>query len=439
MNVDPNTAEAERTLLGVILVNPSIIDTVADIVHERHFAERLHGRAYAAMQAMRDEAVDINLASVRHRLVAETPGEEGIGARLAAMVDGMPRTTSGLHWAGLVRDAARLRALVAACAKLIDDASQGGDTGDLLASHHATVERLMDAGDGKHVSHLSAALKLAMADLDTFSTSGDGITGIPTGLSGVDELLGGLQRGALTVIAGRPRRGKSVFCTQTARFAAGRGLKVLAFTLEMPPRQVAQRVMLSEAQVERYSLRTGGAEAARNRIANALPRLVDLPIWLDDREAPTISQISATCRRMKASHGLDLVIVDYIQRCGLERKQDRWVAIGDVVRGLKGLALSLNVAVLAAAQLNRQAEDSRPNLGMLREAGDIEQEADVIGFLHPADGIKAEDFLRMNEQPIDLIVEKNRNGSGDMVPLTLEKRYTRFVSRFDAEVMGVIR
>jgi replicative DNA helicase len=438
MTVPPETLDAERTLLGVILVNPAVLDTVADVVSERHFAEKLHARAYAAMQSMRDDATEINLASLRHRLASEGSESAGLGATLAAMVDGLPRVTDGSHWAALVRDGAKRRALVAACAKLIEQANEGGDTGDLLAAHHALVERLLDSGDGKHVSHIREALKLAMADLDTFSTSPDGITGIPTGLHGVDELLGGLQRGALTVIAARPRRGKSVFCTQTARFAAGRGLKVLAFTLEMPPRQVAQRVMLSEARVERYMLRTSAGDAARSRISSALPSLTELPIWLDDREAPTIAQIAATCRRMKAAYGLDLVIVDYIQRCGLERKVDRWVAIGDVVRGLKGLSLSLNVAVLAAAQLNRQGEDARPHLGMLRESGDIEAEADVIGFLHPADGIKPEEFLRMQEQPMDLIVEKNRNGSGDMVPLTLERRFTRFTPRIDFEVMGVI-
>lgn len=432
----PPAIEAERMVLGAILVAPAALDSVTDILRAEHFVVDFHRRAFAAMIAITERADALDVVSVRHELGRDgAPLTVEQTADLASMLDGIPRMADASHWARIVRDAAKRRFLALLGQKLTEQATREDEpTEELIDRHQTALLRLVEAGDGRHAHKLGSVLSLAVKDLEAYANSPDGITGIATGFDDLDRVLGGWQPGTLNVIAARPRRGKSVLCGQTARHAAGLGRKVLAFTLEMPPRAVGQRLLMAEERIDRWALRAplGPRRTdAWERVTRAYGRLQGLPLWLDDRESPNLAQIAAAARRMKAAEGLDMLVVDYLQRCSWDRKLERRIGIGDTVKGLKSLALALNIPVLCAVQLNRQAERDKPNLGQLAECGDIEAEADVVAFLHPTEiqGSTPEKTLGLDFPPMELWVEKNRNGSSALVELTLEKRFTRFEAR----------
>lgn len=431
----PPAIEAERMVLGAILVSPAALDSVSDILRTEHFAVDFHRRAYAAMLAIVERADALDVVTVRHEMArgAEPLSHEQL-VDLASMLDGIPRLTDASHWARTVRDAAKRRFLALLGQRLTEQAAREDEpTEELIDRHQTALLRLLEAGDGRHAHKLGSMLSLAVKDLEAYAASSDGVTGIASDLADLDRVLGGWQRGTLNVIAARPRRGKSVLCAQAARAAAGAGHKVLAFTLEMQPRAVAGRLLMAEGRIDRHSLR-GQSDHAKHSwgmVAWAYGKLKGIPLWLDDRESPNLAQIAAAARRLHATEGLDMLVVDYLQRCSWDRKLERRIGIGDTVKGLKSLAMALNIPVLCAVQLNRQAERDKPNLGQLAECGDIEAEADVVGFLYPTEipGSTPEKQLGLDFPPVDLWIEKNRNGPQALVELTLERRFTRFSPR----------
>lgn len=258
------------------------------------------------------------------------------------------------------------------------------------------------------------------------------MTGVPTGLLDFDRVTGGLKPGALYVIAARPSRGKSAFCAQAAVHAATLGCRSLVFSMEMEPYQLALRMILAEAGVDRWDLKRD--KDIKNsyvwkKIGQACQKLGELGIAFDQRESPSLAQVRASCRQ-QVVNGLDLVVVDYAQRMARDpetvKRSGEWAAVGENVRGLKSLARNLGVPVLVACQLTAEAEEHRPNMSMLQAAQSvISAEADLIAFLHP------KDTAAWKSQPspfIDLLVDKNRSGACMTITLSFERRLTRFVN-----------
>jgi replicative DNA helicase len=427
--------EAERILIGALIVNPTLMDGAADLVQPAHFSQDAFKWAYEALGSILQRADEVNIVTVRREVEAARGGlPDDFREMLYATVDGLPKMSDAMGWARRVREAARRRTLVAQLKKAVESGEGAStETDDIIGKVQATLQKLSEAGGSTRTHELSAILKQTVEELEIFAKAPNGLTGLPTGIRELDELTSGWQRGSVNVIAARPGRGKSVFCVQTALAAAQANKSVLIFSLEMPPPQVAQRMILGESHVDKWELRSySKSSAAWERISKAVGRLSDLPIMLDDRESPTLAQIAATARRIKANRGLDLLVVDYLQRCSVDRKVDRWKAIGEFMLGLKSLAMSLNIPVIVAAQLNRDADTARPSLAMLREAGDIEQEADTVAFFHPAEP----GAMEKDEAPVDFILEKNRHGATTSIPLTLQRRYTRFTNRIQADIVA---
>lgn len=426
----PAVVEAERIVIGAAMVDGRTLEQAADIVRAEHFACDLHRRSWTAILALTERGEDPSLPAVRREVERgghALPQEQVV--ELAGMLDGLPRITDSSHWARVVREAARRRAVRSIALRLAEDAAADAeDTDDILGRHQLALERLIRAGEASHTIPLRKALSDAMVDVDRIVTATSEITGVPTGIPDFDNLTGGLQPGTVTVIAARPRRGKSVLCGQSVTHAAERGHSVLMFSLEMPPRQVARRMLLSAAEVDRYQLRRN--EGALQRVQAAEVKLSGLPIWLDDREAPTMGQIRATAKRLKAAQGIDLVVVDYLQRCTVDRQLKRHEAIGELVDGLKSLAMQLNVPVLTACQVGREGEERKPTLADLRESGSIEQTADVVAILHPhpMPGKSPAEVMELEYPQVDLWVEKHRDGAEMCIPLSFEKRVLRFVN-----------
>ncbi len=427
--------EAERILVGAVMVRPALIDSTQDIVRPMHFSLPLHRWAYEAVASLVAEASEVSPVTVRREIEKGRELSAEDKAALYGLIDGLPRMEHANEWARKVRESARRRELIANARAWVDLlAGDTEGTDEILGRIGLVSARLLESGDGTHIHQLPDMLKASVDVLERFAATPDGLTGIPTSLTSLDHLIGGWQPGSLYIVAARPARGKSVFCAQAVIHAAQAGKTVLSFSLEMPPQQVAQRMLLGEARVNRWELRTHHkADAAWDRIGKAVGRLSGLPVFLDDRPSPTLAQIAATARRVKASNGLGLLVVDYLQRCTVDHKIDRWKAIGELVRGLKGLAMSLDVPVIVAAQVNRDGDSAKPTLAMLREAGDIEQEADLVAFFHPAEP----GAMDRDDAPMDMLIEKNRHGATSSIPLTLERTYTRFTERFDGEITEI--
>jgi replicative DNA helicase len=285
----------------------------------------------------------------------------------------------------------------------------------------------MDAGN-VGVRTLAQVLPDTMRDLEAFVDAPEGLTGLPTDLPDFDRLTGGLRPGTLTIVGGLPGRGKSVLCKQLAVSAARRGAKVLFLGMEMEPKDIAGRMLLAEAEVDKWDLRVRG-DSTWPKVLRARDRLLPLPILFDPRESPTLGQIRATAKQTKGSKGLDLLIVDYLQRCSLDQKLEQWQAIGEVAKGLKSLSRSLGIPVLAACQLRAEADDKNRVPTMSDFAGArqvIQAEADLITLLHPEDG---ENWRDHDFPAFRLIVPKHRNGATSTgLMLSFEKATSRFLT-----------
>jgi replicative DNA helicase len=420
--------DAERTLLGAIVIDNEAMPKVAGLLVPKHFAIDEHRLIYQAMLALFERNDPIDLVTLRNELGSDL-SRIGGASFLGELLDGVPKLTNPEQWAQLVLEKARRRESVAMAKRFIEDACAGEIETDLLLDQlQATLARLQEASGGATTQSLAQLLPDSIRELEASLAAPHGVTGVPTGVTQLDLITGGLRGGSLFVLAARPARGKSSLCTQIAMHAAATGKRVLAFSMEMPPVEVAGRMLLQDAGLDRWSLHNDRSGQGWAKVSRALGRLGALPILFDRRESPTLSQIRAACRQAQMSGGLDLVVVDYLQRCSMNPKLDMWLAVGEVAKGLKSLARALNVPVLAACQLSAEAEERRPTLAHLAQSRQIiGAEADVVAFLHPErpDDWRTEDTPRVN-----LIIDKHRHGATASIPLWFEKKSTRFVSAY---------
>lgn len=416
--------DSERTVLGALLLDGKLVERAEALVQPRHMASERNRLIYEAILAVRERGAAIDLVTVKDELADR--GQliaAGGPVYLAELLDGIPRIEAVEHWAGIVREKARRRAtrdvLQRALAQVTDP---GEETDALIDNLRSNLERLVDAGD-RGIRPIKDYLVEASRELEEFAASKHGLMGVPTGLPDLDRLTGGLRPGRLWIVAAFTSRGKSALSTQIAVHAAQRAHKVLLYSMEMPPPEVCGRVLMGLAGVERIELRH---ETAWAKLAKAHGEVAALPLWFDPRESPSIAEIRASARRHKATTGCDLIVVDYIQRIAVDGKQDRWQAVGDAVRSLKSLARNLNVPVLATCQLNTGAEDKRPGMVNLAQSAQvIAAEADVIGFLHPADMREWSDYAEALPG-VSLFVDKHRGGPRAEIKLRFQRALTKF-------------
>lgn len=414
--------EAERVLLGAVIVDNAVLAGIEGAIRPEHFAAQRNRAIYTAMLSLAEGGRPVDLITLRDEL----QGEADV-TYLAGLIDNLPRQRNVDGWMTVVRDKARRRAALKLAEQLVFDAQAGEmDTDALLDRHHASLGRLMESSTGS-VQSLADVLEESIAELETFATSATGLTGAPTGIPKLDRMTGGLQRGALYVLGAYTGRGKSALSAQIAVNAAMRGFRVLMFTLEMPPRQVGVRMLLADSGVDKWDLRLqhGRNDEAWGAVVRSHVKLAPLWIWLDKTEAPSLAHVRSTAKKIKAREGLDLIVVDYLQRMTVDTKLDRWLAVGENARALKGLAMATQCAVWAPCQLNAEAENQKPGLHNLGQAQSIiGAEADLVAFLHP------EDLERWKTQPFPAVgfhADKNRSGPSFTVDLSFEKSHSRFV------------
>lgn len=420
--------DAERTILGAILLDNGHLTTAEEWLRAEHFGSTANRRVYAAMCRMAEDGQSIDLVSLRERLATEGVLEEAGGVSyLGQLIDGLPHLSHVDEWARIVHDRARRRAAKVLGERLAQLADSDAGTEELLDQHANAFQRVMESGDIARASMgFVEALGLAEANIERHMGYG-GLTGIPSGLSDLDRLTGGWQKGSLVVVAARPAGGKSVLCGQVAAHAASKGLRGLVFSMEMPPEAMAERMWFADAGVNRWDLlrNPSGWEAMQR----AYGRLAAMPITFDRRESPTMAQIRAAVKRQRVRGGVDFVVVDYLQRVEFDSKLEERIGVGRTAQGLKSLARMLEIPVIVACQLNRSSEGREPSLSDLAESGKIEREADVVLFLHPDPETKASD---LDFPTVHLIVGKHRAGECRRFKLSFEKRFTRLVQMVDA-------
>lgn len=445
----PQNLEAERSVLGSMLLSSAAIDEVADLVQPRHFYADPHIRIAEAIFRLSETTVGgIDAVTVAEEL--ERTGDlETIGgaAYLAQVLETVPHAAHARYYAEIVRDKFVRRALRDACTKVLQDIGEdSSETEDLLTHAEEQIFQIRDReGDGDSFE-LRDILEDAVSGIHERIADEGSIGGLASGFAQLDDLTSGFQPAALVIVAARPSMGKTAFVCNIAKNIAVDAHRayeaqldnsnkrpqggVVLFSLEQSKIELAERLLCIYGKFNGLDVKKGELEADEtDRLLQVASELSELPIFIDDQPGRNMSQINAICRRLKNRHGIGLVVVDYLQLIEPDdKKAPREQQVAQIARRLKFLAKEINVPVIALAQLNRGLElrtDKRPKLADLRESGAIEQDADLVMFLH------REDAYDPGERPgeADLIIAKNRNGPTGNAALTWIPESMRFENR----------
>jgi len=429
----PQNLDAERCVLGSVLLWNEAIDEVADFLLAEHFYSDAHRRIYTAIRRMYERGVHaIDPVTLAEEL--DKHGEmESVGGTdyLVQLLDSVPHAANAEYYARIVRDKSIQRQLIFACNEILGDCYDSGrEPDEILSAAEQRVFRILeDQGQSD---------KLTIGDIlfETFDRINKrleqegAISGLPSGYNDLDRQINGFQASELIVVASRPSMGKTALvCNIAESMAMEYKTPVLMFSLEQSAVELAERFLCIRSGVNGHRVKGGELNAdERERLMKASSELSDAPLYLDDRPGRTISQIAAISRRLKRRQNVGLVMIDYLQLIEPEnRSAPREQQIAVITRRLKFLAKELDLPVIALAQLNRgveHREDKRPRLSDLRESGAIEQDADVVMFLHRAEQYDPDD--RPGEA--DIIVAKNRNGPTGLVRLTWISESMRFTN-----------
>jgi len=430
--IPPHDVEAEKAVLSAILLDNDAIHAVVTEVREEDFYHPSHQILYRSMVRLRDENQPVDLTTLAAYLKGEGLLESIGGAvTLVEIADYEATPANIIHYAKIVRDRSVKRSLIATASEIVALGYEQGEPADtLLDEAESRIFALSTEKATTSLSSIAIEMHEAVDHIDMLMNRSGELTGLSTGYEKLDEMTGGLQRGELFILAARPSMGKTALALNVARNAAiDSKSKVAFFSLEMTTRSLVMRLLSTEAQVDFAAFRSGLISTdAHSRLMAAAGRLSDAKLWIDDSASVSILEIRAKCRRLKSQHGLDLVIVDYLQLArGDRHTQSREQEISEISRGLKGLAKELDIPVLALSQLNRgpesRKEDKRPMLADLRESGAIEQDADIIGFIYRDIVYNKETEF---ENLAELILAKQRNGPTGMIKLEFEGRYAQF-------------
>ena len=432
----PHNLEAERSVLGAILIHNDAFNHAAEVLEPRDFFRDAHRRIFEKMVQLSERNEAIDLVTLKEALNRSRELDEvGGPAYITALVDGLPRATNVEYYARIVKEKATLRNLIFASNKILASAYEAEDDPNVILdgaeqaifaiAEHRVREGFISLRDLAHQSFETIEQAHARKEL---------ITGVPSGFRDLDEMTSGFQRGDLVIVAARPSVGKTALVLNIAQHVgikeyAGRRRTVGVFSLEMSKEQLFLRMLTSEANIDSHRLRTGFLlEKDWGRLSHALGALSETKIYIDDTPGIGVLEMRAKARRLTAEHGLDLLIVDYVQLMQARGRFDnRTVELGSISRALKGLAKELNVPLLVISQLSRAPEarsDHRPMLSDLRESGALEQDADVVVLLFRADQYPD---AKPEEQGIaELHVAKQRNGPTGLVKLAFIREQTRF-------------
>jgi replicative DNA helicase len=433
----PRSLEAEKSILGSILLLPQCCDDVALIVRPEDFYDEANRKLYEHLREMHDANKRIDLTLLVERL-KDSGDLEPIGgmAYLGEVMNSVATAAHAAEYSEVVRDKATLRSLIYASTEILRDAyDTGQEPRELLSGAEQKIFQILERRGGGAVSNIRDILTEAMSRIDARMKNEHAIGGIETGFTDFDGLTGGLHDGELIILAARPSMGKTALALNIAEYTSMQAqIPTLFVSLEMSAVELGDRMLCSIAEVNGQRLRNGTiSNEDRRRLVEKAGEMSLAPLFVDDTPSRTVTEIAAAARRLKRKDGLGLVVIDYLQLIEPDNSKDpRQEQVAKIARRLKGLARELKVPVMCLAQLNRQAEaskDNKPRLSHLRESGAIEQDADVVMFVH------REEYYQTNEEDrqrvagqAELIISKQRNGPIGDIPLLWRKDFTRFVN-----------
>ena len=427
----PQNLEAEQSVLGGILIDYQMFHKIEDMLDADDFYRPANGKIFAAMKELVAKSEPIDVVTLTQKLKEMTLHEEVGGATyLAELLERVPTAIHAEYHAKLVADHAMKRRLVSTCTEIGHRGMDPGETTDELLDYaEKSIFSLTSTKKTKSILPVRDIVRQAFIDLEYRFEHQNSMTGIPSGYTDLDKLTSGFQRSDLIIVACRPSMGKTSFALGVARHAAVHAKEpVVFFSLEMSKEQIVTRLLAAEARVDSTKIRTGRlTEQDWAKMTRAAGSLSEAQVFIDDTPALTVLEMRGKSRRLKAQLGkLGLIVVDYLQIMGTPKySESREKAISEISRSLKALAKELDVPVIALSQLNRSIEtrqDKRPMMSDLRESGAIEQDADIIIFIH-RESIEAPS----NQASVaEFIIGKHRNGPRDTVKVAWLGQYTSF-------------
>ncbi len=432
--VPPHNNEAEQSVIGAIFLDPQALITAAEVLIPEDFYRIAHQKIFDTMLLLSDKGQAIDVVTVTEELSAKKQLEDVGGiSYLTEIANSVPTAANILYYAKIVEEKALLRRLIRVATTIVEDGYTREDEVEAVLSEAEKkmmeVSNRKNAGDFKHIKDV---LVETYDNIELLHTQQGEVTGIPSGFTDLDRLTAGFQRNDLIIVAARPSVGKTAFALNIAQNVATKtDENVAVFSLEMGADQLVMRILCAEGNIDAQVMRTGALQAEDwRKLTMAMGSLSNAGIFIDDSSGIRVNEIRSKCRRLQQEHGLGMVIIDYLQliqgsgRTGENRQQE----VSEISRSLKGLARELKIPVIALSQLSRgveQRQDKRPMMSDLRESGSIEQDADIVSFLYREDYYDKE---TENQNMIEIIIAKQRNGPTGTVTLAFAKEYNKFVN-----------
>src|SRR6202790_2587919 len=430
----PHNLEAERSVLGAILLHNDAFNLAAEVVDAKDFYRDAHRRIFDKMVKLVERGGAIDLVTLKEELGRSGAlAEVGGPAYITALVDGLPRVTNVEHYARIVKEKATLRNLIFSASAIQEQALAAGDDADsILDRAESAIFQLAEDRVRTGLIGVKDLVRDGFERLEKIFSEGRRITGLATGYPGLDNEVAGLQNSELIILAARPSMGKTALALNIAENVALRQREPVAvFSLEMSKESLLLRLLASHARVDAHKFRTGHMNKDDwGKITTSLGVLGDAPIWIDDSASSTVLEMGAKARRLKRDRGLSLMLVDYLQLVvptNSGRGTNRQEEVSGMSRALKGLAKELKVPIVVLSQLTRppEREDRKPQLADLRESGAIEQDADVVLFINRPNFYKT-DLPEEDRAKAEIIIAKQRNGPTGNLNFVFLSRHTRF-------------
>ena len=423
----PQNVDAEQSVLGSLLIDRDAIIQVAPVIKADDFYQPSHGQIYQAVIDLYDRKQPTDIVTLSDEL-ARQERLDGVGgvAYLASLASAVPTSVHAEYYARIVERTATLRRLIDAGTRVVGVAYQDGiETADALDQAEQAIFDVSQRRVSRGFESIKDVLEVLF---DEMHESGGRVLGVPTGFSDLDRVLGGLQKSDLIIIAARPSIGKTALALSIAYNASVHHRRTVGFiSLEMSAQQIGQRLMSMETGVNSHRLRLSQiTDAEWEKMSRAFGKLSETQLFIDDSGGASVSDVRTRARRLQAEHGLDLLIVDYLQLMQARRSDNRVQEISEISRGLKQLARELNIPVVALSQLSRAVEsrsDHQPLLSDLRESGSIEQDADVVMLMY-----REEKYDKQTDKKgiAEINIAKHRNGATALVRLRFFEETTRF-------------
>jgi len=438
--IPPQDIEAEQAVLGAIFLDPDALIDAMEVLEASSFYRRSHQLIFQAMVQLNDRNEAIDLITLKAE-IEKSNSLEDIGgiSYLTELSQISPSSASVAYYAKIVDDKATLRQLIQTANKIVSNGfEQNEDVQTIVDDAEKQIMEVSEKRNSNGFQAISDVLSQSIENIDQLAQNNEEITGLPTGYKALDKMTAGLQKEELLIIAARPAVGKTAFALNIAQNVGTKTDNTVAiFSLEMGAESLVNRMLCAEGSIDASHLRTGqlNDEEWRNLII-AMGSLSKASIYIDDTPGIKVSEIRARCRKLAQEKGnLGLILIDYLQLIEGSGRESRQQEVSEISRQLKKLAKELKVPVVALSQLSRsveQRQDKRPILSDIRESGSIEQDADIVAFLYREDYYQREsddnDEQPSDDNVIEVIIEKNRNGARGTVELLFIKEYNKFSS-----------